>query len=247
MYVKPLAILAGVGLALAGPACQSGQSTRSWDPSPAMAGDGGEAGTGQAMPDDPRAALNELKEARFRAAIEGLSFDTGLVLVTEPAAEQGRAAAEAYLAEGRSELDANESTGAVRGFANAVRADPAYADAYLDLGRALITKGRNEYALAAFRTATSLDPGSVDALFEAAMSLARDGRYPQAIEQMEPVLALDPGRAQAHERLAIWHYYAGDTDAAWRHVVAARNLGLEPPGQFVALLEAHSARRPAVD
>jgi tetratricopeptide (TPR) repeat protein len=240
MNVKRIAMLAMAGgVALGCPACQSPPQAASSDAEPASAG--------RAMPEDPRAALNEIKEARYQAAIAGLNFDTGLVVVTEPAAEQGRAAAETQRAEGRRKLDANKRTGALASFAAAVRADPTWADAYIDLGRALITKGRNDHALAAFRTALVHDPDAVDALFEAAMSLARDGRYTEAIEQMGPVLDLDPGRAEAHERLAIWHYYAGDADAAWRHVAAARELGREPPAQFLVLLEARSPHRPAVE
>ncbi len=79
------------------------------------------------------------------------------------------------------------------------------------------------------------------------MTLGRLGRTREAVDQMLRVVDLAPRNAKAHERLAIWYYYAGDDDDAWRHVDAARELGLEPPGQFIALLEARSpaTRRPA--
>ncbi len=79
------------------------------------------------------------------------------------------------------------------------------------------------------------------------MASARLGQLDDAIAQMQRAVELDTGYAAAHERLAIWHYYLGDTGASWQHVQAARDLGREPPGQFIVRLEAKTTtRRPAV-
>lgn len=199
------------------------------------------------MPQDPRQPLIDLKDAAFRAAIDGLDFETGLVVVTEPLVEQGRDLAVAHRADGLEKFQHNRRTGALTSFAMAVRADPEFAAAYVDLGRSLVTKGKSEHALAAFRSALALEPDFVEARYETALTLGRLRRNPQAIDEMVRVVQLDPRHAEAHERLAIWYYYTGDADGAWRHVDAARHLGLEPPGQFIALLEAQSpsARRPS--
>ncbi len=117
-----------------------------------------------------------------------------------------------------------------------MRAAPHWAVPYDGLGRALLAKGKDGNALAAFRTAVSLDPAFTGAAFDLATTLARLGRRAEAIVAMERVIDLDPGRAEAHERLALWSYYAGDTEGARRHARAARDLGHEMPPQFSALI-----------
>ena len=205
-------------------ACQACQTTRESAPE----------ATAGARPVDTRAAL---KEARFREAVKGLDFDSGLVIVVEATGEDA-AGARTYRDQGLERLDSNQLTGSLTLLAKAVRTDPQYAQGYESLGRALQTKGKDEYALAAFRTALTIDPDFVDAQYGLASQLARLGRRGDAIAQMQRVLDLDPQNARAHERLAIWYYYDEDPDAAWRHVHAARDLGRQPPPQFIALLQA---------
>jgi tetratricopeptide (TPR) repeat protein len=186
-----------------------------------------------AMPVDSRTAL---KEARFREAVAGLDFDSGLVVVVEPTGEDPRRARD-YHQQGLERLESNRLTGALAMLARAVRTDPQDAGAYESLGRALVAKGKIEYAVAAYRTALLRQPDSVETQYELAAALARLDRRAEAIAEMQRVLELDPGHVLAHERLAIWYYYDDDAAAAWRHVHAARDLGREPPPQFIALLE----------
>jgi tetratricopeptide (TPR) repeat protein len=68
------------------------------------------------------------------------------------------------------------------------------------------------------------------------MTLWTPTRHDEAIEEMNALLAIDDDFAIAHERLAIWHYYLGNYDDAWRHVQRARELGHELPAQFLPLL-----------
>jgi Flp pilus assembly protein TadD len=187
-----------------------------------------------AMPEDSRTAL---KEARFREAVKGLDFESGLVVVVEATGDDRRLALD-YHRQGLERLESNRLTGALTMLAKAVRTDPQLAVGYESLGRALQAKGRGQYALAAYRTALMLQPDDVSAQFALASALARLGRRVEAIVEMHRVLELDPQHAGAHERLAIWYYYSGDADAAWQHVHAARDLGREPPLQFIALLDA---------
>ena len=188
-----------------------------------------------AMPQDPRQPLTDLKKARFDAAVEGIAFEDGFVVVVAPTGED-HAAAAAHHTEGLTRLRGNRRTGALAALTLAVRADPQWAEAYHGLGKALQAKGKDEHALAAFRTAVSLDPGYTQAQYEVASTLSGMGQRQEAIEQMRLVLETDPGNAAAHERLAIWYYYEHDAVAAWRHVHAARDLGREPPPQFLARL-----------
>jgi len=210
-----------LAVTIASQACQTSQES-----SPAEAG---------AMPVvDSRTAL---KEARFKEAVKGLDFDSGLVVVVEATGEDPGLAAE-YLTEGLERLESNRLTGALTMLAKAVRTDPQYAAGYVGLGRGLTAKGKVEYAVAAFRTALMLQPDDVIAQYELASAFGRLNRRDEAVTEMLRVVELDPNHAKAHERLAIWYYYGGDAVVAWQHVEAARDLGREPPPQFIALLEA---------
>jgi tetratricopeptide (TPR) repeat protein len=205
-------------------ACQACQTTQESEPD-AAAG---------ARPVDSRTAL---KEARYREAVQGLDFDSGLVIVVEATGDDP-ALARQYRDQGLERLESNRLTGALTMLAAAVRTDPQYAEGYESLARGLRAKGKGEHALAAYRTALTLDPDFLAAQEGLALQLARVGRRGEAIPEMERVLELDPQNAGAHERLAIWNYYDEDFDAAWRHVHAARDLDHQLPPQFIALLEA---------
>lgn len=179
----------------------------------------------------------DLQEQReFAEAIEGLRFENGTITVEERLAGSD-ADARAHYDEGRTLKESNRRTAAIKAFAHAVRTAPTIPALYVALGDAFITKGKTEYAADAYRTAATLDPSDTEALSQLALTLARDSRADEAIATMQSVLAIDPDNGFAHERLAIWHYYAGDDDAAWRHVEGARRAGHPVPEQFLALLE----------
>ena len=229
-----VAVTAGLTIVVACQGCQAPLSAAAGDPDQAP------------LPDNPRQIFEDMKAARFREATVGLEFRADSVIVTEPIAGRTPDQANALVAEGNQKLDTNRRTGALTAFARAVRTDPDNALAYDGLGRALVTKGKVEYALAAYLTAARLDTTLVAAPFGAAMTLARLGRLDEAIDQMQLAVELDPANADAHQRLAIWYYYLDDTDIAWQHVRASRELGQEPPGQFIALLEAKARQRPSI-
>ncbi len=191
------------------------------------------ASIGEAMPQDVR---SRIKEARFQAAIQGLDFAGDLVVVVQPLGGD-RDLARQHQAAGLEALQGNRLTGALTALSHAVRTAPQDAALHNSLGVALLAKGKSRYAATAFRTAVSLDPGLIDAQYNLPDALWRLGRRPKAIEQMQALVKIDPRHAMAHERLAIWHYYAGDGAAAWEHVRFARELGRQPPPQFLTLLE----------
>ncbi|MEE8146333.1 MAG: tetratricopeptide repeat protein [Longimicrobiales bacterium] len=223
-------LVACLTAAVAGQACQSTPEVTTTE-----GGASSPAGDTAAMPRDPK---REMKEARFQEAITGLRFETGLVVVAEPADTEDAILAMEHYAAGLVALEGNRSTGALTRMTLAVRTAPGLAEPYYGLGRALEVKGKTDYAIAAYRTTLVFQPAHVDAQFALAFALAKQGREAEAIGEMERVLRLDPKRGEAHERLAIWHYYRGDHDDAWRHVRAARELGQPLPPQFIALLEA---------
>ncbi len=226
---------AALALALACQACQGPPAV------PVIGSDPG------AMPRNPRQIFDDMKEDRFRAAVAGLEFQARRVIVTDPLPGQDRDAAAALVDDGARLLRANKRTGALAAYSRAARTDSQLAIAWHGLGEALVTKGKTPQALAAYRTAAEVDPTYVEAHYGAAMASARLGQFDDAIAQMQRAVELDAGHAAAHERLAIWHYYLDDTVTSWQHVQAARDLGREPPSQFIAGLEAKTPdRRPAV-
>jgi tetratricopeptide (TPR) repeat protein len=181
------------------------------------------------------------ERAEWEAAIAGLSFDTGRVVVDAPPARSNEARATRLLEEGDAELASNHRTKAVAAYAAAVRAAPDLPHAYVVLGEAMITKGKTELAIACYRTTLDLQPQDFETRVALAETLAREMRHEEAIAEMDAVIAAVPGHGRAHERLAIWHYYDGDYAAAWRHVRAARAAGHEMPPQFITLLSGKMA------
>ena len=91
--------------------------------------------------------------------------------------------------------------------------------------------------MSSYRTALDLEPDRIGALFEVAMLLAREQDFAGAIDEMDRVLELDPDHAVAHERLAIWHYYLDDFNAAREHSARAEALGHAMPPQFKQLID----------
>lgn len=189
-----------------------------------------------AMPRDPRTELNE---ARFEAAIAGLDFATGRVVVVDSMrGRRARASAPQLYEQGMEAMAANERTGSLTLLTRAVRSDPTMVAAYNGLGDALRYKGKLDHAIAAYRTALDLDPGFAEARFNLAMALAAQNHRDEAIDEMLAYLELEPRSAEAHERLAIWYYYNEDHATAWQHAHAAQDLGRPLPPQFQNLLEA---------
>jgi len=175
-------------------------------------------------------------QAAWAAAIEGLSFETGLVVVQQPPTTSDMAAARRLMEQGDAEQEINLRTRAVAAYAAAVRAAPDLPEAYAALGEAMIAKGKTDLAIACYRTVIDLRPENIEARVELANALAREMRYEEATTEMEAALVLDPDHGPAHERLAIWSYYDEDYATAWAHVRAARAAGHEMPPQFITLL-----------
>ncbi|MHC5024380.1 MAG: tetratricopeptide repeat protein [Planctomycetota bacterium] len=175
-------------------------------------------------------------EASFAAAIAGLSFDGGLVRVDAPPIAPDPDRARALIAEGDAALQGNRRTSAIAAYAGAVQAAPDEIDSYLRLAQAFVMKGRLEHAIATYATVVELDGANIAAHVGRANALARTGRRAEAIDAMEGVLALDPDNGLAHERLAVWNYYAGDLERARAHVRAAEAAGQPVPPQFIELL-----------
>lgn len=210
-----ITVLAGTMLAVG---CQSAQ------PSPTV---------GIKPPPSPE----NIKEERFHQAIEGLEFETGFVVVDPIGRRPKTRLALRRHANGVEAFNQNRMIDAITLQTKAVRTDPNLAVAYNSLGRALLGEGEGEYAAAAFRTALVLNEQYTEARFNLAYAVAGLGDQEEAIELMNGVVQAQSDNAEAHERLAIWHYYLGEYETAWAHVHRAQNLGLAMPPQFMVLLQ----------
>ena len=201
-----------------------------------------DAATGAASPD--------WRRERERLAMRGLRYDTGRVEIDEAfaATVPGRgdvAAAEAEYARGLALLADNRQLEALATFTRAVIMAPDQAEFYAGLGRVLMYQGGlAQQALAAVYTGLDLAPNSVELHYLLADLRGRLGEREAAAAEFDTVLSLDPTNGDAHERLAMLSYYAGDTAAAWEHYRAAQALGADVPVQLEALLNGEDLTAP---
>ena len=195
--------------------------------------------TSQTSAAKPVSSRDRREQEEFQEAIRGLNFNGGLVQVEAFAVRNAERAHERAM-EGAELLELNRRTEAIKAYADAVRNAPDLAELYHGLGDALISDAKDVYALAAFRSAVEIDPDFVEARFSLAITLSMINELDSAIQQMQRVVQLDPDHGLAHERLAVWHYYAQDYSKAWQETHSAQDLGHAMPPQFLALLEAQS-------
>ena len=188
----------------------------------------------------PPPSPENVKEARFNQAIEGLNFETGFVVVDPISQRPNWRLASKHHAEGVEAYNQNRIIEAITLHNKAVRTDPNLSVAYNSLGRALLGEGEGKLAAAAFRTALALDEQYTEARFNLSYAVAGLGNQAEAIELMNGVVRAQPDNVEAHERLAIWHYYVGEYQTAWSHVHRAQELGHPMPPQFMSLLQLQS-------
>ncbi|MCH8822159.1 MAG: hypothetical protein IH984_01500 [Planctomycetes bacterium] len=195
--------------------------------------------TSQASAAKPPSTRDQREQEEFQEAIRGLNFYAGLVEVEAFTVRNVQRALQ-RATQGAALLDVNQSTNAIRAYADAIRNAPDIAELYHGLGKALMSDAKDVHALAAFRSAVEIDPTFVEARVSLALTLAMSNEQDSAIQQMQRAVQLDPDHGLAHERLAIWHYYDHDYSKAWQETHSAQDVGHAMPPQFLALLEAQA-------
>ena len=195
--------------------------------------------TAQASSPKPFSTRDQREQEEFQEAIRGLTFNGGLVEVEAFTVRSARRALQ-RATEGEELLKLNQNTEAIKAYTDAIRNAPDLAELYHGLGKALMSDSKDVHALAAFRSAVQIDPDFVEARVSLAIALAMNNEQDSAIQQMQRVVQLDPEHGLAHERLAVWHYYAQDYSQAWQETHSAQDLGHVMPPQFLALLEAQA-------
>jgi tetratricopeptide (TPR) repeat protein len=103
----------------------------------------------------------------------------------------------------------------------ALDGDCTHLNARINLGRLLHLQGKHREAESIYR-----DTKAPDAIlfFNLGVLLEDRGRPSEATEAYRNALIHDPGLADAHYNLALVHERAGDTQAAFRHLLAYRRL-----------------------
>ena len=195
--------------------------------------------TSQATSPMPVSSRDRREQEKFQEAIRGLNFNGGLVEVEAFTVRNVQRALQ-RATQGAELLDVNQSTEAIKAYADAIRNAPDLAELYHGRGLALLSDAKDIHALAAFRSAVEIDPKFVEARVSLALALAMSNEQDSAIQHMQRVVQLDPDHGLAHERLAIWHYYDQDYSKAWQETHSAQDLGHAMPPQFLALLEARA-------
>jgi tetratricopeptide (TPR) repeat protein len=185
----------------------------------------------------PMNERDRMRAEEWVRATRGLDFEGAGGLVEVLRIHGGTPeTARAELDQAEAAFAANRIMEAMEHYGLAARHDPGLAAAYLGLGTTLLRRGDLERAERSFRTAIDHEPANVGARYELAMTLWAAGRQHEAIDGMRDALAFEETFGPAHERLAVWSYYTGDYEAAWRHVDRSEELGLEIPPQLLALL-----------
>lgn len=193
----------------------------------------------QASAAKPPSTRDQREQEEFQEAIRGLTFNGRLVEVEAFTVRNVQRALQ-RATQGAALLEVNQSTEAIKAYADAIRNAPDLAELYHGLGKALMSDAKDIHALAAFRSAVEIDPKFLEARVSLAITLAMSNEQDRAIEQMQRVVQLDPDHGLAHERLAVWHYYDRDYAKAWQETHSAQDVGHAMPPQFLVLLEAQA-------
>ena len=176
------------------------------------------------------------RNQQYIDAIQGLSFTEDGLLNVEPLERYDIRFAQQRQADAYDLSQAGYALDAIKAWCDAIRAAPDIAEPYNSFGLALRLQNKPTQALAAFNSALIYDPQFTDAQYNLAITLWMMGNRADATQQMLGVVNLQNDHALAYEKLAIWHYYAADDEAAWDYVQAALELDHEMPPQFMALL-----------
>lgn len=119
------------------------------------------------------------------------------------------------------DLESNDAIAAREAYEACIKGDCTHMNARINLGRLLHQEGKHREAEVVYRAATDAD---AVLLFNLGVLLEDQGRPDDAACAYRDALAHDPGMADAHFNLALLHEHTGETQAAFRHLLAYRRL-----------------------
>lgn len=210
--------------------CQTDQSTTSNDGLK-------DASTPLSGP-SPISEKARLKQEAWARATEGLNFNEGTGrMEIEPLVGLNQNALSELMSQGDYHIAHNQYVEAFGAYGRWVRAEPTNTAAYNKMAMALVPQGKSKLSEMILQTALDVDASSLDSWSNLAKVQATQGNHGQAIITMQQALALDPDYGEGWERLAVWHFYAGNIDAASKSVDRAKQLGASVPAQLLANIE----------
>lgn len=113
---------------------------------------------------------------------------------------------------------------------------PEHSGVLTNLAIVLARQDRTAEAAPFYGRAVEADPQNPIAHHQLGQILARQGSVADAISHYRASLAVRPDSGPVHLDLAQALAVARDYAGAWRHLVAARETGVNPPREFVAFL-----------
>jgi tetratricopeptide (TPR) repeat protein len=119
------------------------------------------------------------------------------------------------------DLEEDDAAAAKAAYEECLAGDCSHMDARINLGRLLHLEGRHREAETIYR---DTEEPSANLYFNLAVVLEDLNRIPDAITAYRNALIHDPGMADAHFNLALLHERGGETQAAFRHLLAYRRL-----------------------
>lgn len=176
------------------------------------------------------------------AAVQGLSYGTGRLVVSVDVAHDAAKAKRAFDAAQHALNVENIPVKAAGLFRDAILADPRSPLAYAGIARALHVKGDPALVRAALNTALDLDPDFDQARFELGVAAQMRGDYAGAVSIWSVLVVRNPDYPDAYARMAIAAYYDQDIETALRYLSEADRRKQNVPPQFRTLLPSDGAR-----
>jgi tetratricopeptide (TPR) repeat protein len=119
------------------------------------------------------------------------------------------------------DLEEDDASAARQAYEACLEGDCTHMNARINLGRLLHAAGKHREAESVYRATE--EPDAI-LFFNLGVLLDDLGRTADAINAYKDALIHDPGLADAHFNLALLHEHAGETQAAFRHLLAYRRL-----------------------
>lgn len=120
-----------------------------------------------------------------------------------------------------SDLEQDDAAAARAAYEACLEGDCSHLEARINLGRLLHLEGKHREAEAVYRDTREKD---ATLFFNLGVLLDDQGRVADAMAAYRDALVHDPGLADAHFNLALLLERAGETQAAFRHLLAYRRL-----------------------
>jgi tetratricopeptide (TPR) repeat protein len=119
------------------------------------------------------------------------------------------------------DLEEDDAAAAKSAYEACLSGDCSHLEARINLGRLLHMEGKHREAEFIYRDTP--EPSGI-LFFNLAVVLEDLDRQPDAIKAYRDALVHDPGLADAHFNLALLYEQSGETQSAFRHLLAYRRL-----------------------